>query len=160
MTCGWSCSPHTALPDPAAQNNNDCPLPELLSGIPSIDPSILSIFSMCVPSQESGGNCTVQFEGGSVTYNGSSSGSVASYNASDTHCMNDTRSRKCVAGMWINNVILERGIVHIIVEDCPNAYTNSPIIQYLYAWTALYISHTIVARVDNMGTISSSNHLM
>ena len=87
----------------AAQENSDCPLPDLLGGFLSVTESEVPL---CDPS----GMCTVEFTGGSVTYNGNSSGSIAFYNVTESYCLNSTMTRECVAGMWINDVLLERGV--------------------------------------------------
>ena len=87
-------------------DNSDCPLPDLLSGVPSANTTDISL---CNPDEKPSGTCSILFEEGSVTYNGSSSGSIATYNVTDAYCVNTTMQRECVAGMWINEVILERG---------------------------------------------------
>ena len=97
----------------AADDDNDCPLSELLSGFPSADSSTTFLSSMCDPAQEPGGTCTVNFEGGSLTYNGNSSGSIAFYNVSSAYCLNDTGSRECQDGMWTNDVIMEKSINYL-----------------------------------------------
>ena len=90
-----------------AQENSDCPLPDLLGGFLSVTKREIPL---CDPSAELNGTCTVEFVGGSVTYNGNSSGSIAFYNVTESYCINSTPTRECVAGMWINDVLLERGV--------------------------------------------------
>lgn len=85
---------------------DDCPLRDLLSGVPSGDSIIIP---SCDPSQNTSTTCTITFEGGSVTYDGNSSGSFAFYNVTDAYCFNNTNVIECEAGMWSNNVSIERG---------------------------------------------------
>ena len=77
----------------------------LLGGFLSVNESEVPL---CNPSAELSGTYTVEFTGGSVTYNGNSSGSIAFYNVTESYC--HTMTRECVAGKWINDVLLERAV--------------------------------------------------
>ena len=90
-----------------AGDNSDCPLPDLLSGFASFNSSDLPIFPICDPDPQV--FCAVSFEEGSVFYNGNTSNSTAFYTVSAAYCINSTSERKCEAGQWINEVILEKG---------------------------------------------------
>ena len=100
----------------ASAADSDCPLPDLLSGVPSYDnrQSELPLSPACIPSEQPSGTCTFAFQEGSVTYNGNSSGSIAFYNVTDAYCINTTMERMCDAGMWINDVILEEGVISCV----------------------------------------------
>jgi hypothetical protein len=89
-----------------AGDNSDCPLPDLLSGFASFNSSDLPIFPICDPDPQV--FCAVSFEEGSVFYNGNTSNSTAFYTVSAAYCINSTSERKCEAGQWINEVILEK----------------------------------------------------
>jgi hypothetical protein len=89
------------------EDSSYCPLPRLLLGVESVNQLEVPIFPTCDPSQQSGGTCTFEFEEGSVTYTGNSSGSIAYYRISDEHCLNSTSERKCTAGEWVEGIIIE-----------------------------------------------------
>jgi hypothetical protein len=89
------------------EDSSYCPLPRLLLGVESVNQLEVPIFPTCDPSQQSGGTCTFEFEEGSVTYTGNSSGSIAFYRISDEYCLNSTSERKCTAGEWVEGIIIE-----------------------------------------------------
>ena len=95
------------------EDSSYCPLPRLLPGVESVNQLDLPILPTCDPSQQSGGTCTFEFEEGSVSYTGNSSGSIAYYRISDEYCLNSTSERKCTAGEWVEGIIIEAGMVTI-----------------------------------------------
>ena len=94
---------------PVSGADSDCPLSELLQFSFNEGESEIPLDDACIPSEQPSGMCTFQFREGSVTYNGNTSGSVAFYNISDGYCINSTMERYCDAGMWLDEVILEKG---------------------------------------------------
>ena len=90
----------------------ECSLPQLLSGVPSLCPQEVEeipLIPACDPSDQPSGACTIEFAEGSVSYNGNTTNSTASYTTVAAYCINDTMERVCEAGMWLNSVIFEEG---------------------------------------------------
>lgn len=107
----WKFGSSLCIVPPVSGADSDCPLSELLqfSSSEGDIESEIPLDDACIPSEEPSGMCTFQFREGSVTYSGNTSGSIAFYNISDAYCVNSTTERVCDAGMWLNEVILEKG---------------------------------------------------
>lgn len=89
--------------------DGECSLSDLLRVFSSQGESDIPLNDGCVPSEHPSEMCTFEFREGSVTYTGNTSGSRAFYNVSDAYCINSTTERVCDAGMWLNEIILEKG---------------------------------------------------
>ena len=93
-----------------AADNSDCPLPDLLSGVPSIDEQLeIPLIPACIPSEQTNGLCVFEFLEGSVSYTDNTTNSIAFYNVSEAYCINSTMERKCEAGKWLDDVIFQEG---------------------------------------------------
>ena len=93
-----------------AADNSDCPLPDLLSGVPSIDEQLeIPLIPACIPSEQTDGLCVFEFPEGSVSYTDNTTNSIAFYNVSEAYCINSTMERKCEAGKWLDDVIFQEG---------------------------------------------------
>lgn len=88
-------------------------MPDLLSGVQSVNQLDVPSLLLCDPSQEPEGVCIFEFEEGFVSYTGNSSGSFAYYTISDAHCINSTSVRRCSVGEWVEGVVIEAGTVII-----------------------------------------------
>ena len=93
-----------------AADNSDCPLPDLLSGVPSIDEQLeIPLIPACIPSEQTDGLCVFEFPEGSVSYTDNTTNSIAFYNVSEAYCINSTMERKCEAGKWLDDVVFQEG---------------------------------------------------